>query len=479
MKLTRQVIGMYFFTLVFVSNAFADLDPMAKLTNLVMDIQKQMVEMRKTIEEQNEKIKQLEIRDPQVQIAAPSTGVTDYTSQMSDDEFNRRLGKALGGANQWLNDLKFSGDLRLRYEALQFTSGNPAETDDRTRFRYRLRYGFEKKFSDEMKVGFALASGESTSGQNVDPTSTNQSFDNLFNLKDIFIEKAFATYSPSWAKFGPIDKAEITGGKFVNPFEQGSSDMVWDRDVRPEGAYEKASLNLLDIKDLDLKGYAIAGQFILDEDSVGGGHADSELYAYQLGLNVVADTPFFEEPMNFLSALSYYSYSDYATNGNFLIGTTSLARGNSNFIGAATELDAEDFEVLEFYNELSIRPFGIGFRPFLDIAHNAAAKSEQDDETWAWALGTKIGGLKKKSDWELSYAYRRIENDSVVGAFNDSDFGLGFAGKRGSVVKFGYALTDNIFLNGGAYFVNNLATDTGGVRDEEQRRFQADLSWKF
>ena len=85
----------------------------------------------------------------------------------------------------------------------------------------------------------------------------------------------------------------------------------------------------------------------------------------------------------------------------------------------------------------------------------------------------------EKGDWELGLAYKRIEPESVVGAFNDSDFGLGHSGKRGSVFKLGYALTDSITLGGAAFFVNNLTTGTGGVRDEEQRRFQLDLAWKF
>ena len=171
-------------------------------------------------------------------------------------------------------------------------------------------------------------------------------------------------------------------------------------------------------------------------------------------------------------------------NSNFLVGGTSLSRGNSNFTGATTELDARKFDVIEYFTELSLYPFpfmeNVPLKPFFDIAHNTTARdSTQDDETWAWAFGAKLGGIAKKGDWELSYAYKRIENDAVVGAFNDSDFGNGHAGKRGNAFKLGYALTDNIQVNGAAFFVNNLTIGTGGVLDEEQRRFQADVVWKF
>ena len=87
----------------------------------------------------------------------------------------------------------------------------------------------------------------------------------------------------------------------------------------------------------------------------------------------------------------------------------------------------------------------------------------------------------KKGDWEVSYAYKRIEYESVVGAFNDSDFGLGHSGKQGSVIKAGFALTYNITLNSAMFFVNNtgLGNAAAGIRDERQNRFQVDLVWKF
>ena len=453
----------------------------SKLLTLVNDLQKQMMQMQMMLERQDQKIRALEKREPQIQVT-PSSQSGEEISLMSEKEFDERLNKATGGAQEWLKDLSLKGDLRLRYEAFDFHSGSPSGSADRNRFRYRLRFGLEKKFSEDVKIGFGLNSAETAgtgvdSGLQVDPTSANTSFDNLFNFKDIFIEKVYAQYSPSWAKRGPIEKTTVAAGKLDNPFEKGSSDMVWDRDVKPEGIYEKFDLKFLDSGSLDLTGFATFGQFILDED-IATGEADAELFAQQIGLNAAVSTPYFDKPAELLSAFSFYNYSDYAINGNFLIGTTSLARGNTNVDGPATVLDSEDFEVLEYYNEIALYPRGIPIRPFFDLAHNIASQYVGDEEL-AWTLGAKIGGIKKRGDWELSCAYRRIEPESLVGAFSDSDFGLGHAGKRGSILKLGYALTDNITVNSGASLVNNLTVDTAGVRDEEQRRFQLDMNWKF
>jgi len=483
MNSKKLIVGIGVFLMSLSTNLWADTDPIGNLTNMVNQLQKQIGQMQKTINQQSDKIQRLESQ-PRIEVGK-SSSVESMDPQKEKEKFVKNLAEKIGDSDKWLKNLKFSGDGRLRYEAFDFTSGHPSETDSRNRFRYRLRVGAEKKLSDQFKAGFFLASGEQALGTNGDNVSTNTTFDNNFSLKDIFVDRMYAIYNPNWAKVGPIEKTEIGGGKFANPFEKGSSDMIWDRDVRPEGAYEMVDLRLHDGEDLKVKAYGLLGQFILDEDSSASNNADAELYAFQAGLDIGFATPAFEKPVNWLSAISWYSFSDYTNVSNFTVGGTSLARGNSNFIGPATELDAEDFEVIELYNEFKFYPFGdtalsdVALAPFFDLATNTQNKSQQNDEALAWAFGAKLGGLKKKGDWELGYTYKRIENDAVVGAFNDSDFGLGHSGKRGSVFKMGYALTDNIQLNGTAIFVNNLATGTGSVRDEEQRRFQADLVWKF
>jgi len=466
------------------TGASADVDQSAVISELVKEIR----EMKKILVKQEEKIKALEIKAPQSGESATS-GAQEATPPMSDYEYNERLNTALGGANKWLKDLKFSGDLRLRYEGQDFTSGNPAETDPRNRFRFRLRYGFEKTFNEQMKVGFAMASGEQTGGTNVDPTATNVTFDNLFNFKDIFIEKAYATYTPNWAKIGPIEKLEITLGKANNPFELGSSEMVWDRDVKPEGAYEKINIKLINSDNFDLNAYLLGAQYILDEDAVlGSGNlasGDSELFAAQLGVNPVFYTPFLQRPVDILQAVSFYAYPEYAQNFNFTIGGaagTSLARGNPNVVGNASELDARSFEVVESFTEMAVYPYGLPLRFFCDLAVNANAAASAPSVTggdFAYAFGTRVGALSKKGDWELRYEYRYLGANALVGAFTDSDFGLGGVGKQGNVFKLAYQLTDNLILASSAYFVDNLNAGTAGIRDEQQRRFQLDLVWKF
>lgn len=474
----------------FSSVSFAD---EAQLMDMVKQMQKQMNDLQSTLMAQKTEIEALKAGGGGKIQMAPS-GV-EATPPMSEAEFNQRLGDATGGANKWLKDLKFSGDLRLRYEAFNLHTGNPADTyqSDRNRFRFRLRYGFEKTFNPEMKVGFSMASGDKAvaTGYNGDPISTNQTLGNNFNFKNIWIEKAYATYTPEWAKIGPVTGFETTAGKFNNPFEKGSTDMIWDRDLKPEGIYEKIDAKILDTENFDLKGYLTTGQFVLSE-SGNTGTKDANLFAYQAGLNPVFYVPGLERPVDALSAVSVYSYQNYAKQPyDSYVPTSSsgTSMANGNLTGPASgTLNAGHFNVLSFYQEVALYPYGIPVRPFAEFARNMDNKSTlmTDSGSDAWSLGLTLGKLVKKGDWQGSYQYKWIGANAVPGAFNDSDFGgynYGGTNKAGSAIKLGYNLTDYLTVNGACFLVSPIAvrstTANGFQLDEAVRRFQLDMTYKF
>lgn len=464
--------------LVFGFNQIARADD-AQLVSMVNQLQKEMSEMRKTIESQNDKITRLESRSP-ANISMPASGGNAENLPMSDKEFGVRLGHALGDSDQWLKDLKFSGDMRLRYEHVDYRKGNVNHSGNENRERFRLRYGFEKKFNPDMKVGFRLASGQLT-----DPSSTNQTLTGNFADKNNLIDKAYAIYTPSWAKKGIVDKLELGAGKFTNPFTRGSSDMVWDTDVNPEGAYEMIDTKLIDTEDFGLRSYLTAGQLILREAAHTNTTltaANSEIYAFQAGLN--PEIKLGDTPIKLLDAVSFYNYSDYAHNSTFAAANSgaNLAGGNPNVDGDATTLDANAFRVLEIYNSLEFKPISTlpSVNPYFDWAVNTAdnaAPPSAGNQNQAWALGMKLGSQPKvKGDWSMGYAYKYIEANSVVGAFNDSDFG--HSGRRGNVLSAEYKLTDGLSLSATGFLLNNLNHDTL-TRDQLEKRFFVDLVWSF
>src|ERR1041384_5331676 len=104
------------------------------------------------------------------------------------------------GMPEWVTALKFNGDFRGRYDGVYQDDKNygpkpaPAANayaiSDRTRFRYRLRFGAVANLSDNFEVGLRLGSGELSAaapslGANV--FSANQTLGNDASRKLIFI----------------------------------------------------------------------------------------------------------------------------------------------------------------------------------------------------------------------------------------------------------------------------------------------------
>jgi hypothetical protein len=89
----------------------------------------------------------------------------------------------------WIDEMKWYGDGRLRYEC--FDNADQSNKNDRTRFRYCSRLGVDFKYVDWAKLGLRLASGGG------EPVSGNQSMDNPFNREEIRIDPAYVTSPPA------------------------------------------------------------------------------------------------------------------------------------------------------------------------------------------------------------------------------------------------------------------------------------------
>lgn len=412
-----------------------------KLEALVIKLQNQLVEQDEKYQEEIESLrKEIEIKGPQEK----SVYIPSAQSEMP----------------KWLDGLKMGGDMRLRYEGFERNEA----TRDRNRFRYRLRWKIEKSLNEDFDMGFRLVSGSST-----DPTSTNQTFTGDFTYKNIFIDQAYGKYHPSFLKehVPHLKKGEMGEGKVENPFLQTSSGLVWDADVMPEGVYESLEFGFFDEK---LNPFVNLGQFVLQENAT---TPDAELYGFQGGIRW--NVPGFdkESDVKMTNTVAYYDFSDFARNSNFTVSGVSLANGNTPL--GSTNLAAGDFNILQIYNELGFKVKGFPIKLFGDFATNLDdGTPDPDGRNVGYEYGIKVGSAKKKGDWEASYYYAYIEPNAVVGAFADSDFGGGFADKRGSAVKLGYKLTDTLKVAASASFTNNVVG-----ADDELRRFQTDLEWIF
>lgn len=152
---------------------------------------------------------------------------------------------------EWVNRIKFDGDLRVREEFdlmdssndpfvinyQDLNSGAPYNvgladtnqvlpplvntTEDRNLMRLRARLGMAAQINDDMTVNLRLATGNT-----VNPVSTNQTLGNNFNRLTFQLERAFITYKP-------VDGLSLYAGRMPSIFR--TSELVWDEDLNFDG----------------------------------------------------------------------------------------------------------------------------------------------------------------------------------------------------------------------------------------------------
>jgi len=341
----------------------------------------------------------------------------------------------------WVKNIKFGGDLRLRF---QTEDRKDDEKDARDRGRYRLRLGAETKVADDVKVGFGLASGGG------DPRSTNQTFENTFEKKNIKIDYAFADYSP-------VKWLNLTGGKMHSPIYR-PSDLLWDSDITPEGAAAKFHYPVIPNLDLLFN----TGFFILDERSSDN---DPWMVTLQPGLNwkITKD-------LNLKLALAYYLFGGVKDNTlDFTSGTnTLLSNGKLKF----------DYDAPALSGEIGHKnPFGFDFIPYVGLFGEYVNNPDAKDDDKGYIAGLRVGhqGMRKFGDWSFEYSYRKLEKDAWPDVFPDSDFHGGETDTKGHEAIFNFALLKNLWLTADYYRTRRIHTPPKQTED----LFQLDLNLKF
>ncbi len=344
---------------------------------------------------------------------------------------------------KWLQTTKFAGDMRVRYQG-----ENKTGAKHRDRGRFRLRYGFEMKPNELMKVGFKMATGSNSyngaggAAMGPEQTSTNQSFTGMFQNKPIWVDQAYVEYRP----FGNTDlmilkDMKLTGGKFPNPFY--TTDMVWDPDINPEGGYVQFTPSY---------GAAWNTFFTFGFLPIGESSADSNdpfLFAMQGGVGGTIKARPYKFGASYFNYdnIKGYNWNTYSNNytptiNNSLDGTQ--LKYDFNILEVAGEFSPIDLPAV-LDNPLPLTLLG-------DYANNLAKGSPRDHV--AWLAGLKMGKAKDKGTWELFWNYRQIGQDAVLATINDSDFHLGGVAAKGNKFGLTYAVMPNSTLSC-SYFITD------------------------
>jgi hypothetical protein len=397
----------------------------------------------------------------------------------------------LGG---WLDEIKLYGDMRLRYEqfwdrrvqqtpsATVLWSPGTVNEQDRTRYRYRLRFGLEAKAGDWIG-GFRLASGDA-GGPTADPISTNTTMTNWASKKNINIDMAYIKYTPSYVTLGDLS---MTVGKMENTFWE--TDMVYDGDLTPEGFAEQYKYKFGDRYSV----FANLGQWVIQENNITGTTnnnprgKDAYMFGYQVGhqLGIV------DKKLDLKQAVAFYDYTGlWASQTNPGVATANSTVNNALAPYFGSSVLQNEFEVLSVNNELRLgywEKYPIRLQG--EYIHNFGNNVNGGDGVGV--DGFKVGGIlgeaKKRGQWQVGYWYEFLQANANPGIFSDSDFGNGGTNNKGHILKASYCLTDWASLGVAYWNVQNIEdvinSGASGSMTASQaqctQRFQFDVNMKF
>jgi hypothetical protein len=367
------------------------------------------------------------------------------------NDFNKAYA-ARSGAAPWVENLKFGGDFRGRYDGVfqdDSNVGAGAATEDRQRFRYRLRYGLTAGLADHFEVGLRLGSGEIGSAApslGGSPFSANTTLNNDGSRKFLFVDLAYAKWKPrDWFS------AEL--GKMNNAF--WFTDMVMDPDYNPEGMQQKFSLAASEHHKITLT----AGQYVIFEN-FNAASTDERFNTNNALISPNRDVYLFAGQIDWAAKWSDQLSSRLGVAGYAFLNQRDISPALEAFLNqngtSAAGSNAPNFNPIVVRGEVTYRfnsaPLFQGAFPITvgaEYANNPGA-SDFSGGRDAYNLGFVVGDARKKRNWQLAYNYKHIGTAALWHGLNDDDFGVnakGGTGIAGHQVVASYHLFEPMTLN--------------------------------
>ncbi|MDI1361113.1 putative porin [Methylotenera sp.] len=402
---------------------------------------------------------------------------------------NYKAGERLG-MPEWIDRLKWEGSLRLRAESDKYPDGNPTPfnfnvangaklnntTEDRNRLRVRAQLGVKAEINDWMTAGIRM-----TTGSLDDPISPNQTQEAASGKYTIGLDRAYMN-----AKIKPW--LSVVGGRFTNPWF--STDLMWDPDLAFDGVAASFTPNIND----QLSGFVTIGAFPIDEIEKSDRNLIKSkwMYGSQAGINWKLNSK-----LNAKFAIALYDFqnvegisngADFGTNGPYSASVpVSRTKGNSTFdinSSAPPGSNIEQYGLSSKFRDINITgqvdlaqfdPVhiiltgdyirNIGFDKE-DIARRTgqAAPSEQVN---AYQLKVAVGMPEtyQKGQWNVFAAYKRLEADSVLDSFTDSDFYLGGTNAKGWLIGGSYGIDKNTWLTARWFSADEISPRRTAIND--------------
>ena len=410
----------------------------------------------------------------------------DYIDQVRKNtawEIDEKIKERLKG--EWWQNIRLSGDFRLRYEGDYFDDSNgdflqPANPSqimnskvNRDRFPLRLRLGLDAKPADGVQVGVGLASG--TTGN---PVSTNVTLGDSLNKKSLAIDKAYLKWSPDPA-------FTFWGGRFPNPWLY--TDMVWDPDINFDGIAVQYNHQLAQSFNLFFTG----GVFPLQEVEFSG--KDKWLIGGQAGIkykgsgNLTAKLAValydYENTIGIANDPTRPGETDWTApqfqqKGNTLMDIDPTSAIKTAYASEFRELNITGSIDLGYWDPVHVVLIAdyvnnLGFKQE-DV--QARTGSNVKKETEGYQLGVVFGypNVQDFAEWKGTLAYKYLGGDAVMDAFTDSDFHLGGTNAKGWIIGGDFGLNRNVWIAAKWLSANEISGPPLGIDV-----FQFNLNAKF
>ena len=348
----------------------------------------------------------------------------------------------------WTDRIRLDGDFRYRYETIDLEG-----SDERKRNRIRARANIRADLTDDVEVGFGLATGGD------DPVSTNQTLGAGGSSKNVALNLAYVDWKAT-------DGLHLIAGKYKSPLTRvGKQALLWDGDWTPEGVAMKYSRDWF---------FASAIGSWLESDTKTNN--DTFSWGGQVGAKGEIGG------VQVTGGLGYYSidtkgktttFGDPSDPDDFFGNTAVDANGlPCGLVAGADCVYLYDYLLTEVFAEAT---FDIGSWPaavFADYVNN----SDPSENNAGWTIGGRFGQTKDRGQMEFSYFYADKGADSMLGLVTDSDFAGGGTDNKGHFLKLSYGVNKTWSI-GAQYFVNEVDVATGNKKD--YNRLIIDTQWKW
>lgn len=385
-------------------------------------------------------------------------------------------------------------------------------SDRNNRMNFRARIAVDAKLNDWASVGFRLASGGDDS-----PISTTQLLGNGFGKKDLWLDRAFARITPVEGaslivgrmpnpfysydvlydedlNFDGVavvaDSGNHFGDNFVVGGTLGAFPYEYSADAFPSASQTKAGERQKWIFGGQLTGTwqaredlsAKLGVAYYDYDSVQGRPSEPcQLSAGNFDCSTDQDVPAFLNKGNTLFLLRNIvpppsSPTDYAQpqfaaltfDYNILDLTADVTlrvTDNLSLIVGGDYIKNLGYDRNDFCKDFAgfNGAAGSTLPPVNNIDENDTTPCVDGGRAYkggdtAWMLRATIGYPKVVSwgQWNLYFAYKSIEADSMLDSLTDSDFHLGGTNAKGYIVAGTFGLYDNVSVRGRWFSANEI-----------------------